>query len=132
MTPGFGAKTAYEASIALVNAPADAAVLHDRHAFARSLRTICTLTPTPARAEELGAGRTNRGSRCACTHGGMAGAGGAAAGLRASLTICVFWMLGWRRAPAHTATFSSLRYDSTFRPIADAVLTVRGPIELAI
>ncbi|MGC1727949.1 MAG: hypothetical protein WA747_01065, partial [Steroidobacteraceae bacterium] len=54
-------------------------------------------------------------------HGGLAGAGGAAAGYGLPNDLRVLDAVG-----ARTGTYSNilkLRYDSTFRPVADAVLT---------
>ena len=114
----FGAKTAYEASIALVNEPATQRVAE----IATHLQELEDHLPVSANL---------RGRKLAAVapivvldliyHGGLAGAGGAAAGYGLPNDLRVLDAVG-----ARTGTYSNilkLRYDSTFRPIADAVLT---------
>jgi hypothetical protein len=114
----FGAKTAYEASIALVNEPATQRVaeiathlqeLEDHLPVSTSLRGRKLAAAAPIVVLDL------------IYHGGLAGAGGAAAGYGLPNDLRVLDAVG-----ARTGTYSNilkLRYDSTFRPIADAVLT---------
>jgi hypothetical protein len=114
----FGAKTAYEASIALVNETA-------------TLRVARIATHLQELEDHLPLTPSLRGRKLAAAapivvldviyHGGMAGAGGAAAGYGLPNDLHVLDAVG-----ARTGTYSNilrLRYDSTFRPIADAVLT---------
>jgi hypothetical protein len=114
----FGAKTAYEASIALVNAPATQRI--GRIAtHLQELEDHLPLTPN-LRGRKLGAAAPIV-VLDVMYHGGMAGAGGAAAGYGLPNDLRVLNAVG-----ARTGTYSNilkLRYDSTFRPTADAVLT---------
>jgi len=114
----FGAKTAYEASIALVNETATQRVgriathlqeLEDHLPLTPNLRGRKLAAAAPIVVLDV------------IYHGGMAGAGGAAAGYGLPNDLHVLDAVG-----ARTGTYSNvlrLRYDSTFRPIADAVLT---------
>jgi hypothetical protein len=114
----FGAKTAYEASIALVNETATQRVgriathlqeLEDHLPLTPSLRGRKLAAAAPIVVLDV------------IYHGGMAGAGGAAAGYGLPNDLHVLDAVG-----ARTGTYSNilrLRYDSTFRPMADAVLT---------
>jgi hypothetical protein len=114
----FGAKTAYEASIALVNEPATQRIggiathlqeLEDHLPLAPNLRGRKLGAAAPIVVLDV------------IYHGGLAGAGGAAAGYGLPNDLRVLDTVG-----ARTGTYSNileLRYDSTFRPIADAVLT---------
>jgi hypothetical protein len=114
----FGAKTAFEASIALVNEPATQRI--GRIAtHLQELEDHLPLTPK-LRGRKLAAA-----ARIVVLdviyNAGMAGAGGAAAGYGLPNDLHVLDAVG-----ARTGTYSNilkLRYDSTFRPIADAVLT---------
>jgi hypothetical protein len=114
----FGAKTAYEASIALVSEPATQRI--GRIAtHLQELEDHLPLTPN-LRGRKLGAAAPIV-VLDVIYHGGMAGAGGAAAGYGLPNDLRVLDAVG-----ARTGTYSNilkLRYDSTFRPIADAVLT---------
>src|SRR3984957_6287068 len=113
----FGAKTAYEASIALVNEPATQRIgkigthlqeLEDHLPLTANLRGRKLGAAAPIVVLDL------------IYHGGLAGAGGAAAGYGLPNDLRVQNAVG-----ARTGTYSNilkLRYDSTFRPIADAVL----------
>jgi hypothetical protein len=114
----FGAKTVYEASIALVNAPATQRVSR----IATHLQELEDHLPLPPnrRGRKLGAAAPIVVLDL-IYHGGLAGAGGAAAGYGLPNDLRVLDAVG-----ARTGTYSNvlkLRYDSTFRPIADAVLT---------
>src|SRR5580692_4173299 len=114
----FGAKTAYEASIALVNEPASQRIGRIA-AHLQELEDHLPLTPN-LRGRKLGAAAPIV-VLDVIYHGGMAGAGGAAAGYGLPNDLRVQDAVG-----ARTGTYSNilkLRYDSTFRPIADAVLT---------
>jgi hypothetical protein len=114
----FGAKTAYEASIALVNEPATRRI-GGIAAHLQELEDHLPLTPN-LRGRKLGAAAPIV-VLDVIYHGGMAGAGGAAAGYGLPNDLRVQDAVG-----ARTGTYSNilkLRYDSTFRPIADAVLT---------
>ncbi len=114
----FGAKTVYEASIALMNEPATQRVaeiathlqeLEDHLPLSTSLRGRKLAAAAPIVVLDL------------IYHGGLAGAGGAAAGYGLPNDLRVLDAVG-----ARTGTYSNilkLRYDSTFRPIANAVLT---------
>jgi hypothetical protein len=114
----FGAKTAYEASIALVNEPATQRIgriathlqeLEDHLPLAPNLRGRKLGAAAPIVVLDV------------IYHGGLTGAGGAAAGYGLPNDLRVLDTVG-----ARTGTYSNileLRYDSTFRPIADAVLT---------
>jgi hypothetical protein len=114
----FGAKTAYEASIALVNAPATQRISK----IASHLQEIedhLPLTPNLC-GRKLGAAAPIVVLDL-IYDGGLAGAGGAAAGYGLPNDLRVLDAVG-----ARTGTYSNIlkiRYDSTFRPIADAVLT---------
>ncbi len=113
----FGAKTAYEAAIALVNEPATRRFakiathlqeLEDHLPLAASMRgrTLGALAPVVVLD--------------AIYHGGLDGAGGAAAGYGLPNDLRVLDAVG-----ARTGTYSNilkLRYDSKFRPIAEALL----------
>jgi hypothetical protein len=114
----FGAKTAYEASIALVNEPATHRI-GQIAARLQELEDHLPLTPD-LRGRKLGAAAPIV-VLDVIYHGGMAGAGGAAAGYGLPNDLRVLDAVG-----ARTGTYSNilkLRYDSTFRPIADAALT---------
>jgi hypothetical protein len=114
----FGAKTAYEASIALVNEPATQRVSKIA-THLQELEDHLPLTPK-LRGRKLGAAAPIV-ILDLIYHGGLAGAGGAAAGYGLPNDLRVQDAVG-----ARTGTYSNilkLRYDSTFRPIADAVLT---------
>jgi hypothetical protein len=114
----FGVKSAYEASIALVNAPATQRVariaarlqeLEDRLPLARDLR-----------ARKLGA-IASIVVLDVIYHGGQAAAGGAEAGYGLPNDLRVLNTVG-----ARTGTYSNIleaRYDNIFRPIAAATLT---------
>ena len=114
----FGVKTAYEASIALVNGPATQRIsriathlqeLEDHLPLAANLRGRKLGAAAPVMVLDL------------IYHGGLAAAGGAAAGYGLPNDLRVLDAVG-----ARTGTYNNilkLRYDSTFRPIADAVLT---------
>src|ERR1700744_6044367 len=85
----------------------------------RSSRAICP-RPPPLRGRKLGAAAPIV-ILDAMYHGGMAGAGGAAAGYGLPNDLRVLDAVG-----ARTGTYSNIlkiRYDSAFLPIADAVLT---------
>jgi hypothetical protein len=114
----FGAKTAYEASIALVNQPATQRI--GRVAtHLQELEDHLPLTPS-LRGRKLGAA-ASIAVLDVIYHGGMAGAGRAGAGYGLPNDLHVLDAVG-----ARTGAYSNiikLRYDSTFRPIADAVLT---------
>jgi hypothetical protein len=114
----FDAKTAYEASIALVNEPATQRI--GRIAtHLQELEDYLPLTPN-LRGRKLG-GAAPIVVLDVIYHGGLTGAGGAAAGYGLPNDLRVLDTVG-----AHTGTYSNivkLRYDSTFRPIADAMLT---------
>src|SRR5262249_17729311 len=114
----FGVKTAYEASIALVNEPATQRIsqisLH-----LQELEDHLPLTPE-LRGRKLGAAAPVV-VLDVIYHGGMRGAGGAAAGYGLPNELRVLDAVG-----ARTGTYSNIlkvRYDTTFLPIADAVLT---------
>jgi hypothetical protein len=114
----FGAKTAHEASIALVNEAATQRIGRIA-AHLQELEDHLPLTPN-LRGRKLGAAAPIV-VLDVIYHGGMAGAGGAAAGYGLPNDLRVLNAIG-----ARTGTYSNilkLRYDSTFRPIADAVLT---------
>jgi hypothetical protein len=114
----FGAKTAYEASIALVNEPATHRI-GQIAAHLQELEDHLPLTPN-LRGRKLGAAASIV-VLDVIYHGGLAGAGGAAAGYGLPNDLRVLDAVG-----ARTGTYSNilkLRYDSRFRPIADAVLT---------
>jgi hypothetical protein len=114
----FGAKTAYEASIALVNEPATQRI--GRIAtHLQELEDQLPLTPN-LRGRKLGAAAPIL-VLDVIYHGGMTGAGGAAAGYGLPNDVRVLNAVG-----ARTGTYSNilkLRYDTTYRPVADAVLT---------
>jgi hypothetical protein len=114
----FGAKTAYEASIALVNQPATQRI----GKIATHLQELEDHLPLPPnlRGRKLGAAAPIEVLDVIYL-GGMSGAGGAAAGYGLPNDLRVLDAVG-----ARTGTYSNiltLRYDNTFRPIADAVLT---------
>jgi hypothetical protein len=114
----FGARTAYEASIALVNEPATQRISR----IGTRLQELEDHLPLPAdlRGRKLGAAAPIV-VLDVIYHGGLAGARGAAAGYGLPNDLRVLNAVG-----ARTGTYSNilkLRYDSTFRPIADAVLT---------
>jgi hypothetical protein len=114
----FGVKTAYEASIALVNGPATQRISR----IATHLQELEDHLPLTAnlRGRKLGAAAPIMVLDL-IYHGGLAGAGGAAAGYGLPNDLRVLDAVG-----ARTGTYNNilkLRYDSTFRPIADAVLT---------
>jgi hypothetical protein len=114
----FGAKTAYEASIALVNEPATQRISRIA-THLQELEDYLPLTPN-LRGRKLGAAAPIV-VLDVIYHGGMTGAGGAVAGYGLPNDLRVLDAVG-----ARTGTYSNilnLRYDSTFRPIADAVLT---------
>lgn len=113
----FGVKTAYEASIALVNQQATQRIsqistrlqeLEDHLPLAPELRGRKLSAAAPVVVLDV------------IYHGGLAGAGGAAAGYGLPNDLRVLDAVG-----ARTGTYSNvlkLRYDATFKPIADAVL----------
>jgi hypothetical protein len=114
----FGAKTAYEASIALVNETATQRIGR----IATHLQELEDHLPLTLnlRGRKLGAAAPIV-VLDVIYHGGMAGAGGAAAGYGLPNDLRVLDAVG-----ARTGTYSNivrLRYDSTFRPVAGAVLT---------
>jgi hypothetical protein len=114
----FGVKTVFEASIALVNGPATQRISR----IATHLQELEDHLPLAAslRGRKLGAAAPNVVLDL-IYHGGLAGAGGAAAGYGLPNDLRVLDAVG-----ARTGTYSNilkLRYDSTFRQIADAVLT---------
>ena len=114
----FGAKTAYEASIALVNETATQRIGRIA-AHLQELEDHLPLTSN-LRGRRLGAAAPIV-VLDVIYHGGMNGAGGAAAGYGLPNDLHVLDAVG-----ARTGTYSNilkLRYDSTFRSIADAVLT---------
>ena len=114
----FGAKTAYEASIGVVNERATQRI-GGIAAHLQELEDHLPLTSN-LRGRKLGAAAPIV-VLDVIYHGGMAGAGGAAAGYGLPNDLHVLDAVG-----ARTGTYSNiikLRYDSTFRPIADAVLT---------
>lgn len=114
----FGAKTAYQVSIALVNEPATQRIGR----IATHLQELEDHLPLPLnlRGRKLGAAAPIVVSDV-IYHGGMAGAGTPRAGYGLPNDLRVLDAVG-----ARTGTYSNiikLRYDSTFRPMADAVLT---------
>jgi hypothetical protein len=114
----FGAKTAYQASIALVNEPATQRIGR----IATHLQELEDHLPLPPnlRGRKLGAAAPIV-VLDVIYHGGMAGAGAPRAGYGLPNDLRVLDAVG-----ARTGTYSNiikLRYDSTFRPMADAVLT---------
>ena len=114
----FGAKTIYEASIALVNESATLRISQIA-THLQELEDHLPLTPE-LRGRKLGAAAPIV-VLDVVYHGGLAGAGGAAAGYGLPNDLRVLDAVG-----ARTGTYSNilkLRYDSTLRPIADAVLT---------
>src|ERR1700730_15027621 len=114
----FGAKTAYEASIGMVNERATQRI-GGIAAHLQELEDHLPLTPN-LRGRKLG-GAAPIVVLDVIYHGGMAGAGGAAAGYGLPNDLRVLDAVG-----ARTGTYSNilkLRYDSRFRPTADAVLT---------
>lgn len=114
----FGAKTAFEACIALMNEPATRRVRRIS-SHLQELEDHLPLTPE-LRGRKLGTAAPVV-VLDVIYHGGMAGAGGAAAGYGLPNDLRVLDAVG-----ARTGTYSNilkLRYDTTFKPIADAVLT---------
>jgi hypothetical protein len=116
----FGAKTSFEASIALVNEPATQRVSKIA-AHLQKLEDHLPLTPN-LRGRKLGAAAPIV-VLDVIYHGGQAGAGTGTprAGYGLPNDLRVLDAVGGR-----TGTYSNilkLRYDSTFRPMADAVLT---------
>jgi hypothetical protein len=114
----FGVKTAYEASIALVNAAATQRISHIS-SHLQELEDHLPLVPE-LRGRKLGAAAPIV-VLDVIYHGGLAGAGGAAAGYGLPNDLRVLDAVG-----ARTGTYSNilkLRYDTTFKPIADALLT---------
>jgi hypothetical protein len=114
----FGAKTAYEASIALVNEPATRRFAK----IATHLQELEDHLPLAAamRGRKLGA-LAPVVVLDVIYDGGLTGAGGAAAGYGLPNDLRVLDAVG-----ARTGSYSNilkLRYDSKFRPIAEAVLT---------
>jgi hypothetical protein len=114
----FGAKTAYEASIALVNETATQRIAR----IATHLQELEDHLPLTSnlRGRKLGAAASIV-VLDVIYHGGLAGAGRAAAGYGLPNDLHVLDAVG-----ARTGTYSNilkLRYDGTFRPLADAVLT---------
>jgi hypothetical protein len=114
----FGVKTAYEASIAVVNKPATERVSN----IAARLQELEDHLPLSSQL---------RGRKLAALspivvldviyHGGLSGAGGAAAGYGLPNDLRVLDAVG-----ARTGTYSNilkLRYDRIFRPLADDVLS---------
>jgi hypothetical protein len=114
----FGVKTAYEASIAVVNKPATERVsqvaarlqeLEDRLPLSSDLRGRKLAALSPIVILDV------------IYHGGLSGRGGAAAGYGLPNDLRVLDAVG-----ARTGTYSNilkLRYDGIFRPLADAVLS---------
>ena len=114
----FGVKTAYEASIAVVNKPATERIsqiaarlqeLEDHLPLSSDLRGRKLAALSPILILDV------------IYHGGLSGAGGAAAGYGLPNDLRVLDAVG-----ARTGTYSNilkLRYDSIFRPLADAVLS---------
>jgi hypothetical protein len=114
----FGVKTAYTASIALVAEPATQRTARISSRL-QELEDHLPLTPE-LRGRKLGAAAPVV-VLDVIYHGGMAGAGGANAGYGLPNDLRVLDAVG-----ARTGTYSNilqLRYDTTFLPIADAVLT---------
>jgi hypothetical protein len=114
----FSVKTAYEASIALVNAAATQRISHIS-SHLQELEDHLPLVPE-LRGRKLGAAAPIV-VLDVIYHGGLAGAGGAAAGYGLPNDLRVLDAVG-----ARTGTYSNilkLRYDTTFKPIADALLT---------
>jgi hypothetical protein len=114
----FGAKTAYQASIGIVN---ERATRRTRGiaAHLQELEDHLPLAPN-LRGRKLGAAAPIV-VLDAIYHGGFAGAGGAQAGYGLPNDLRVLNAVGSR-----TGTYSNilkLRYDSTFRPVAESVLT---------
>jgi len=114
----FGVKTAYEASIALVDQGATQRT-SQISSHLQELEDHLPLTP------ELRGRKLSAAAPVVVLdviyHGGMAGAGGARAGYGLPNDLRVVDTVG-----ARTGTYSNvlkLRYDTTFLPIADAVLT---------
>jgi hypothetical protein len=113
----FGTKTAYQASIGVVNERATQRIA----GIANHLQEIEDHLPLPA--ELRGRKLTTSGSIRVLDviyHGGFAAAGGAQAGYGLPNDLRVL-----NTAGARTGTYSNilkLRYDATFRPVADEVL----------
>ena len=113
----FGAKSAYQASIALVNEPATQHIAGVA-THLQELEDNLPLTPD-LRGRKLGATASIL-VLDVIYHGGWAGAGRPEAGYGLPSDLRVLDAVG-----ARTGTYSNiirLRYDSAFRPIADAVL----------
>jgi Phage integrase, N-terminal SAM-like domain len=114
----FGAKTAYQASIGIVNERATQRI-GGIATHLQELEDHLPLIPS-LRGRKLGAAAPIV-VLDVIYHGGFAGAGGAEAGYGLPNDTRVLDAVG-----ARTGTYSNilkLRYDSTFRPMADAVLT---------
>ena len=114
----FGVKTAYQASIGIVNERAT----YRARAVAKHLQELEDHLPLAPnlRGRKLGAAAPIV-VLDAIYHGGFAGAGGAQAGYGLPNDLRVLNAVG-----ARTGTYSNileLRYDSTFRPVAESVLT---------
>ena len=114
----FGAKTVYEASIAIVNEPATRRFAK----IATHLQELEDHLPLAAsmRARKLGA-LAPVVVLDVIYHGGLAGAGGAAAGYGLPNDLRVLDAVGARTGSY--ANILKLRYDSKFRPLAEAILT---------
>jgi len=113
----FGTKTAFEASIALVNQPATERIAQIS-SHLQELEDHLPLTPE-LRGRKLGA-LAPVVVLDVIYHGGLSGARAAAAGYGLPNDLRVLDAVG-----ARAGTYSNilkLRYDSTFRPIADVVL----------
>jgi hypothetical protein len=113
----FGTKTAYQASIGIINERATQRIA----GIANHLQEIEDHLPLPAelRGRKL---TTSESIRVldVIYHGGFAAAGGAQAGYGLPNDLRVL-----NTAGARTGTYSNilkLRYDATFRPVADEVL----------
>jgi hypothetical protein len=114
----FGVKTAYQASIGIVNEGATRRA-SGIATHLQELEDHLPLVPN-LRGRKLGASAPIV-VLDAIYHGGFAAAGGAQAGYGLPNDLRVLNAVG-----ARTGTYSNilkLRYDSTFRPVADAVLT---------
>jgi hypothetical protein len=114
----FGVKTAYQASIAVVNRPATERVSKIT-AHLQELEDHLPLSP-PLRGRKLAA-LAPIVVLDVIYHGGLSGAGGAQAGYGLPNDLRVLDAVG-----ARTGTYSNilkLRYDAIFRPLADAVFS---------
>lgn len=114
----FGAKTAFEASIAIVNERATRRIV-DVVTHLQELEDHLPLTPE-LRGRKLGPAAPVL-VLDVVYHGGEAGAGTATAGYGLPNDLRVLNVVG-----ARTGTYSNilrLRYETSFRPIADLVLT---------